>query len=82
MPFEKTEWVPLTGLGKEVVSGQITSIDQVLESGRPIKEPEIVMQNIERVTNHLRKRIISEGGDILRSTINLIPTLDGKSFYP
>ncbi|HMZ32083.1 MAG TPA: 30S ribosomal protein S5, partial [Methanoregulaceae archaeon] len=42
MPYEKTEWVPLTGLGKMVASGEITSIDQVLESGRPIKEPEIV----------------------------------------
>jgi len=42
MAFEKEEWVPLTGLGKKVASGEITSIDQVLESGRPIKEPEIV----------------------------------------
>ncbi|NYT17962.1 MAG: 30S ribosomal protein S5, partial [Methanomicrobiales archaeon] len=42
MAYEKTEWVPLTGLGRQVASGQITSIDQVLESGRPIKEPEIV----------------------------------------
>jgi len=42
MAFEKEEWVPLTGLGKMVVSGQFSSIDQVLESGRPIKEPGIV----------------------------------------
>ena len=35
-------WIPLTGLGKMVASGQITSIDQVLESGKPIKEVEIV----------------------------------------
>ncbi|MDD1716307.1 MAG: 30S ribosomal protein S5 [Methanolinea sp.] len=42
MAYEKVEWIPLTGLGKRVASGQITSIDQVLESGRPIKEPEIV----------------------------------------
>jgi small subunit ribosomal protein S5 len=42
MAYEKEEWVPLTGIGKAVASGQITSIDQVLESGHPIKEPEIV----------------------------------------
>ena len=42
MAYEKEEWVPLTGLGKKVASGDITSIDQVLDSGRPIKEPEIV----------------------------------------
>ena len=35
-------WIPLTGLGKRVASGEITSIDQVLESGKPIKEIQIV----------------------------------------
>jgi small subunit ribosomal protein S5 len=42
MAYEKEQWVPLTGLGKAVAAGEVTSIDQVLESGRPIKEPEIV----------------------------------------
>lgn len=42
MPVEKTEWFPLTGLGRKVATGEITNIDQVLESGRPIKEPQIV----------------------------------------
>ena len=35
-------WIPLTGLGKLVASGEITSIDQVLASGKPIKEIQIV----------------------------------------
>jgi len=39
---ETEGWIPLTGLGKMVASGQVTSIDQVLESGKPIKEVEIV----------------------------------------
>ncbi len=42
MPVEKIEWIPLTGLGRKVATGEITNIDQVLESGRPIKEPQIV----------------------------------------
>jgi small subunit ribosomal protein S5 len=42
MAYEKPEWNPLTGLGRQVASGEITNIDDVLESGRPIKEPEIV----------------------------------------
>jgi small subunit ribosomal protein S5 len=42
MAYEREPWVPLTGLGKAVAAGELTSIDQVLESGRPIKEPEIV----------------------------------------
>ena len=42
MAYEREEWRPVTGLGKLVASGDIKSIDQVLESGRPIKEPQIV----------------------------------------
>jgi len=42
MAYEKEAWVPLTGLGKQVRAGEITSIDQVLASEKPIKEPEIV----------------------------------------
>ena len=44
-------------------------------------EPEKVMENIEHVTEHLRRKIISAGGDPLRNTINLMPARDGKSFY-
>jgi small subunit ribosomal protein S5 len=42
MAYEREEWHPVTGLGKLVASGEIKNIDQVLESGRPIKEPQIV----------------------------------------
>ncbi|MDI6718109.1 MAG: 30S ribosomal protein S5 [Methanomicrobiales archaeon] len=42
MAVEVEEWVPLTGLGKMVARGEIASIDEVLESGKPIKEPQIV----------------------------------------
>jgi len=36
------EWVPKTKLGKEVVEGKITSIEQIFEEGKKIMEPEIV----------------------------------------
>ncbi len=42
MAYEQVEWVPLTGLGRQVIAGEIGSIDEVLQSRRPIKEPEIV----------------------------------------
>lgn len=45
------------------------------------KEPEALMENIERVTSYAREQIISAGGDPMRETLNLVPTLDGKSFY-
>jgi len=42
MAVDIEDWKPLTGLGRAVAAGQITSIDAVLASGKPIKEPEIV----------------------------------------
>ena len=43
--------------------------------------PEGLMQNIERVTIHLRGKIAAAGGDPDRETLNLIRTLDGNAFY-
>lgn len=39
------------------------------------------MENIEGVTAFLRKKIIAQGGDPERETLNLIPTKDGKPYY-
>lgn len=35
-------WVPKTELGKQVLSGKIKDIDEILDTGRKIMEPEIV----------------------------------------
>lgn len=45
------------------------------------KKPEKLMENIDGVTKHLRKKIISAGGDPDRETLNIIPSLSGGSFY-
>lgn len=45
------------------------------------KEPEKVMENIERVTRYTRQQIIAANGDPERETLNLIPTWDGKWFF-
>jgi hypothetical protein len=45
------------------------------------KDPVGVMHNLERVTRHLQVKIENLGGDPLRETINLIPTIDGLSYY-
>jgi hypothetical protein len=42
--------------------------------------PEL-MENIERVTKHIRKKVEERGGDINRETLNLIPAADNKAFY-
>ncbi len=42
MAYEREEWIPITGLGRQVAAGDFTSLKEVLEIGRPIKEPGIV----------------------------------------
>ena len=45
------------------------------------REPEKVITNILRVTQHLREKIITAGGDPLRETITLLPTHNGRFFH-
>ena len=42
------------------------------------RQPEQMMQNIVRVTDFLRQKILAYGGDPLRETLTLIPTRDGQ----
>ena len=44
------------------------------------KRPDFVMHNMERVTRHMRDRIMADGGDPLRERITLVPTIDGKTY--
>jgi Ser/Thr protein kinase RdoA (MazF antagonist) len=44
------------------------------------KRPDLVMANVERVTTHLRRKVITAGGDPDRETLNLVPTRDGAAF--
>lgn len=45
------------------------------------RNPEAVMMNVHAVTAHLRRKILANGGDPQRETLNLIPTVDGKNYY-
>lgn len=45
------------------------------------KKPDEVMSNITAVTEHLRKKIIQNGGNPDRETLTVIKTLDGSSYY-
>ena len=40
-----------------------------------------LMENFIGVTSHLRKKIEAAGGDVMRETLNLIPTRDGMPYY-
>lgn len=45
------------------------------------KHPEEVMENILRVTSHLREKIAAAGGDCDRETLVVICAKDGKPYY-
>lgn len=45
------------------------------------KEPKELMGNILGVTSHLRKKIIENGGDPQRETLNVIPTKEGEPYF-
>ncbi len=48
---------------------------------RVFTNPPAVMENIQGVTEFLRKKIEASGGDPERETLNLIYTTDGKPYY-
>jgi len=82
-------------LSSPIPSGHIndTYCSEFDQAGRKVKyvlqrinhlvfrEPELLMENIERVTRFARERIIAGGGDPERETLNIVPTRDGKSFH-
>ncbi len=45
------------------------------------KQPDKVMENIVRVTEFSRQEIQKRGGDPLRETLTLVPTVDGRPYY-
>ncbi len=51
-------WTPRTKLGKKVMEGQYSSIDEIIDSGEKIKEPEIV----DKLVPNLKSEIIYIGG--------------------
>lgn len=55
-PLEK--WSPRTSLGKEVMGGNITSIEEIIDSGKRIREPEIV----DKLLPGLKSELILIGG--------------------
>ena len=40
-----------------------------------------LMENFIGVTSHLRRKIEAAGGDVMRETLNLVSTRDGKPYY-
>lgn len=53
-----SEWKPKTELGKKVLAGKIKSIDEILDNGIKIKEPEIA----DFLIHNLRAELVEIGG--------------------
>lgn len=45
------------------------------------KNSDELMENVMRVTSFLKKKILEQGGDPDRETLQVIPTKDGKDYY-
>ena len=45
------------------------------------KDVPSMMDNIHKVTTHLKKKIVEKGGDPLREALTVTPTVDGKLYY-
>lgn len=44
------------------------------------RRPDQVMENVAAVTEHMRKKIVEEGGDPLRETLMVVKTASGENF--
>jgi len=44
-------------------------------------DPEAVIRNVERVTGHVRSKVLDEGGDPDREVLRLLRTVDGGAFH-
>lgn len=44
-------------------------------------DTDALIENIENVTGFLKEKIAKRGGDVLRETLNLVPTVNGKKYY-
>lgn len=45
------------------------------------RDPAALMENVERITQHLQEKIRMAGGDPWREAMNLVPTRDGVFFH-
>ena len=63
--------------------GKMGSIQVILQriNKNVFPKPEEVMENMMNVTSHLHKKILENGGNPYRETVNVIPALDNKPYY-
>lgn len=79
------KWVPKTKLGREVFEGKVTSMDEILKSGRKIIEPEIVDKLLPGIKNELVLvgGRAGKGGGIQRIPVRITAAMhkSGRRFH-
>jgi len=79
-------WEPRTRLGRKVQDGDITTIDQAMESGLPLKEPELVDQLLpgledEVLDINMVQRMTDSGRRVKFRCVCVIGNRDGYLGY-
>jgi Ser/Thr protein kinase RdoA (MazF antagonist) len=63
------------------VGGEIVRYVHQWINHHVFKNPVQLMENIVRVTSHIRQRVNATGGDPAREVLTLVAALDGRSYY-
>lgn len=45
------------------------------------QNPQQLMDNVEKITNHIKTKVLQEGGNPEREVLNIIPTKQGRNLY-
>lgn len=82
--YRTEKWEPKTEMGRKVKSGEITDIDDILRTGRPILEPEIIDMlipdlKVETLRISTTQRVTDSGRRISFKSIVLVG--DGKGHF-
>jgi small subunit ribosomal protein S5 len=80
--YYQEEWIPKTRLGKLVYEGQVTTFDEALKSGLPIKEPGLVsalLPNLEDevLDINMVQRMTDSGRRVKFRTTVIVGNRDG-----
>lgn len=66
-----------------IIRTQGSAPDYILQRKNKSVFPDVpaMMENIRKVTEHIRRRVVAEGGDPAREVMTIVPTRDGRYYF-
>lgn len=66
-----------------IVTTKGSSPDYILQRKNKAIFPDVpaMMQNIRKVTDHIRSKVAAQGGDVMREVMTLVPAKDGNLYH-